>query len=129
MSPQRRVLVTGSRKWPHRDLVYAALYRQYTEHGPFIVVHGACSRGADAMASDWVHQHGASRGVTEERWPAQWRTGGHGAGPRRNIAMLQSRPDLVLGFILNNSPGASFTVAGARREGIPVYVESLPPPP
>lgn len=128
MSTQRRVLVTGSRKWPHRDMVYAALYRQYTEHGPFIVVHGACSRGAEAMAADWVRQHGASRGITEEPWPPQWRRGGYGVGPWRNFAMINSRPDLVLGFILNNSPGASFTVAGARREGIPVYVESLPRP-
>lgn len=128
MSTQRRVLVTGSRKWPHRDMVYAALYRQYTEHGPFVVVHGACSRGADAMASDWVRQHGTSRGVIEERWPAQWSLSGHNAGPRRNIAMVASRPDWVLAFILDNSPGASFTARYAASQGVPVHIESFPRP-
>lgn len=125
MNTQRRVLVTGSRKWPHRDLVYAALHDEYTEHGPFIAVHGACSRGADAMAADWVRQHGAKRGVTEERWPAQWSLHGHGAGPRRNAAMVASRPDRVLAFIYQNSPGASFTVRAAEREGIPVRLEAF----
>ena len=117
MSTQRRVLVTGSRKWPHRDMVYAALYRQYTEHGPFVVVHGACSRGADAMASDWVRQHGTSRGVIEERWPAQWNLSGHNAGPRRNI-LVASVPIGSLPSSLT-TPGASFTARYAASQGIP----------
>lgn len=127
MNTQRRVLVTGSRNWPHRGRVYAALYREYAEHGSFIVVHGACSRGADAQASDWVRQHGVSLGVAEEMWPAQWHLHGRGAGPRRNAAMVASRPDRVLAFIYRNSPGASFTVRAAKGEGIPVRVEHPPP--
>lgn len=65
----------------------------YAQPSKVVVVHGACSTGADAIASAWVREQRRPWLVTEERHPAQdhptrdfgpW----PGAGPRRNAYMV-----------------------------------------
>jgi hypothetical protein len=110
-----RALVTGSRDWSDTDAIADALAALRAEHGRnLVIVHGACPRGADAIADAWCR----SAGITVERHPADWSTG-RSAGHRRNAAMVGTRPDLCLAFIRSASPGATGCAALAERAGIP----------
>ena len=109
------VLVTGSRTWtdpqPIRELL-AALPR-LTEDGVggITILHGG-ARGADTLAGEIA----AGLGYTVETvtvGPAEWRRHGRRAGLLRNLVMLDRRPDLVLAFLRDGSPGTSHTIAEA----------------
>lgn len=114
-----RVLVTGSRDWDDREAIRDEVERIWREHGPFTLVHGDCPTGADAIADDlFTRHHIDQRSI--ERFPADWAAHGKRAGYLRNKAMIDSRPDLVLAFIRNESRGASMTVKLAEAAGIPV---------
>jgi hypothetical protein len=116
-----RVLVTGSRAWTDAEQIRTALDHWRAQAGEagrqLVVVHGACGRGADAIADRWC----TDLGVTAERWPADWRNGGRGAGYMRNAEMVASAPELCLAFIRGNSPGASQCAALAELTGIPTH--------
>lgn len=126
-----RVLVTGSRDWDDRVVVYRALYvhvvaphweKGYDSEGQFVdylkpddfvLVHGDCPTGADAMATDWC----VGYDFMPERHPADWRIGKH-AGFKRNAEMVNLGADLCLAFIKDGSKGASMTADLAERAGI-----------
>ena len=112
-----KVLVCGSRDWPNAALIRVKLRNLKEEHGPFVVMHGN-ARGADEMAD-----HAALMlGLDSERWAADWKRHGKRAGILRNLAMLDTKPDLVLAFQRNGSRGTQHTIDEARRRGIPVEV-------
>lgn len=94
-----RVIVTGSRDWTDRDAIYEALNGLYREYGPFVLVHGACSTGADAMAHDWYVLASRLVPITEERFKASWETRGRAAGPERNERMVKAGGQLLLAFL------------------------------
>jgi hypothetical protein len=112
-----RLLVTGSRTWTAEAAIRGALNDLHREYGNrLVVVHGACSTGADAIADQWCR----NLGVPAERYPADWNTYGRAAGPRRNQQMVDTRPDRCLGFIRSASRGASHCATAAQAAGIPV---------
>lgn len=115
-----RILITGSRAWPDPQAVYDALNAAYREHGPFTLVHGDCSTGADFYAHEWVRVGGAFLGCTEQRYPASWEAYGKAAGPMRNRHMVADGADLVLAFPLPSGSGTHHTIWLAERAGIPV---------
>jgi hypothetical protein len=69
-----RVLITGSRIWSEKATLRGALMEclRSAEDG-LTVVHGAASKGADAMAAAWV-EHWERKGapVRAEPHPASW---------------------------------------------------------
>mgnify|MGYP002626447683 CR=1 FL=1 len=108
-----RVLICGSRLWEDADTIRAALEILR----PDAVLHGAC-RGADCQAGC----EAAALDIDVEEFPADWSLG-PSAGPIRNSAMLQTKPDLVVAFVRrtpNANTGTYDTVNKARRMGIPV---------
>ena len=115
-----RVLVTGSRSWPSRSEVWAALDGVLDGVGAdpskLTVVHGACWIGADRMAAEWCR---GRPDVVEERHPADWASG-KSPGHRRNAAMVAAGADLVLAFIHNASGGATHCTTLAERAGLRV---------
>lgn len=120
-----RVLVTGSRDWPDRDVVYSALDRALDECGTVLtVVHGACPTGADKYADDWVVQRFAEGYfVRPERYPADWKgPRKKGAGFARNAEMVNLGADLCLAFIRDNSDGATHCANLAAKAKIPIRV-------
>jgi hypothetical protein len=114
-----KVIVTGSRKWTDDTVVYDALNDAFKEHGPFMLVHGACSTGADAFAHRWYMIAGQALGCAENRYPANWNMG-KGAGPARNVRMVSAGADLVLAFPLPEGSGTQHTIRLAEEAGIPV---------
>lgn len=112
-----RVLVTGSRTWTDWAVVSAALTELRMEHGRrLVVVHGACSEGADHLADLWAR----ATGTRVQRFPANWIRYGRAAGPIRNVAMVTTGPNLCLAFIRDCSAGASHCARRAAQQGIPV---------
>jgi hypothetical protein len=110
-----RVLVTGSRSWTDTQAITRALDDLHAQHTDRLrIIHGACPRGADAIAHAWADAHG----VPVEAHPAHWSTG-RSAGPARNAAMVATRPDLCLAYIADHSRGATDTAARAEQAGIP----------
>jgi len=127
-----RVLVTGSRDWSDRTAIYRALYEHcqskwemgydgdghpvdYLPPTDFVLVHGACPTGADAIADGW----GIIQWVTVERHPAKWDKYGKRAGFLRNAEMVAMGADLCLAFIKDNSRGATMCANLAESVGIP----------
>lgn len=114
-----RVLVTGSRDWPKPAVVWAALDEQLLQHGKqMLLVVGDCPTGADRYAYDWAWE----RGVVADVYLADWAAYGRGAGPRRNAAMVATRPSVVLAFPLGESRGTRGCMRLAEKAGIPVRV-------
>lgn len=102
-----RVLVTGSRDWTDLEAIRTAIMNACTfaamedpELTEFVVVHGDCPTGADALAQqvvDWWKEWGAK--VEAERHPADWDGWGKAAGFRRNTEMAMSAPGICLAFL------------------------------
>ena len=116
-----RVLVTGSRTWDKDELIHQALDKvwDHAGHDDLTIVHGACPRGADAIASRWVRTF-AFPYLEEEAHPADWNTYGKQAGYRRNAEMVALGADICLAFIRDHSRGASHTAMLASGADIPV---------
>jgi hypothetical protein len=109
-----RTLVTGSRTWGDPAFIWTKLDALHQQYGArLIVMHGDNPKGVDAFADLWCKR----AGVLVERRPADWTTG-RGAGHARNAAMVATRPDLVLAFIRDGSPGASGCLRMARAAGL-----------
>jgi hypothetical protein len=129
-----RILITGSRTWTDTATIRAALAEVWTPGN--VLVSGA-ARGADALcAACWRHWGG-----DVEEYPADWRgpcaascppghrrtrTGGWSycpnAGHVRNLAMIQTGPDLCLAFIRDRSRGATHCAGWAELAGIPTRI-------
>lgn len=100
-----RVIVTGSRAWKDKNRIWRSLDLM-AANGPLTVVHGDCPDGADAMAAEWCRYALAiscgvgirSYLVTEEPYPAKWKTYGKAAGHIRNGEMVALGADVVLAF-------------------------------
>lgn len=106
----RRILVTGSRDWADRKKINAEITRFVMENSEvlvdasglpvtvnhqFVIVHGACPTGADAMANDFA----VVNWFEVEPHPADWATYGIRAGRRRNQEMVDAGADICLAFI------------------------------
>ena len=119
-----RILVTGSRTWQDARAVEHALTSTYfatTATAPVTLVHGACPRGADAMASAWAADLKRSGWViAEERHPADWQRNGKAAGLLRNAHMVNLGADVCLAFIRDGSRGATHCAGLAEQAGIEV---------
>ncbi|MEU9415201.1 DUF2493 domain-containing protein [Streptomyces sp. NPDC048272] len=114
-----RVIVTGSRDWTDADTIHEALdevYCRVPAEQDFVLVHGGCPTGADAIAHAWAEPTAA----TIDIFIADWANQGKAAGPRRNVRMVAEGADLCLAFIKGGSRGATHTATIADRAGIPV---------
>src|SRR5215469_7595253 len=119
-----RLLVTGNRTWHDIPAIERALAVILDRHPEgVLLVHGACSRGADAIAAAYAAQ---TPGYQVEAHPADWRRYGRAAGYRRNAEMITLGADGCAAFIRGVSQGSTGTVRLARAAGIPVWLHTQP---
>lgn len=118
-----RILVTGSRNWTAKRVVWEAL-NYYSDFlmkmhvgSHVVVVHGDCPTGADAIAQDWCDFYDNP----VERHPADWKHG-KAAGPRRNGEMVDLGADICLAFPLPDSRGTVDCMRKANEAGIPIII-------
>ena len=122
MADRSRGLVTGSRTWTDETTIRHAFADIIRLRGPenVVIVHGACPRGADALAD---HIARPWTGLEIERHPADWRPDGQfnrRAGFQRNAHMVNLGANICLAFIRERSSGATPCAALAEQAGIPV---------
>lgn len=104
-----KILVTGSRSWKNRKFIRKIL-GEYKDEYP-IIVHGACPDGADTIADE----EAKSLGYVVRPYPAKWTIYKKVAGFIRNQLMLDiEKPDLVLAFQIDNSPGTTDMISRSR---------------
>lgn len=117
-----RLLVTGSRTWTDRAMVFDALDTWHNTLGISVLIEG-CAKGADALAEEWADL----RRVPNQHFPADWTTFGKSAGARRNSRMLvDGEPELVLAFHdeLWRGGGTADMVKKAQKWGLEPIVLS-----
>ena len=112
MLARTRILVTGTRHYSddaHLNAVLDAIQ-------PSVVIEGA-ARGADELAHKWA----TSRGVQNDRYPANWKQYHRAAGPIRNKQMLvEGKPDLVVAFPEAGGRGTQNMMRQALKAGLSV---------
>ncbi len=114
-----RILVTGSRQWLHTRSIRTALDQLLDQHGAVTLVHGACTRGADAIANSWaLRRRDEGHTVTVEAHPANWSEFGRRAGMVRNSAMVKLGADVTLAFWRDGSVGTRGCFQASDRAGI-----------
>ena len=118
-----RLLITGSRNWTNREVIYNSLASVNTSFNiklqfKNILIQGECPYGgADAIAKEiWE-----SWGLEVETYPAEV-VDGKILGPQRNAKMVKSGADLCLGFPLENSRGTYNCMTLAYNAGIPTIL-------
>lgn len=116
-----RVLVTGSRDFEDRRVIYEAL-DALAQRTRLTVVHGDCPKGADRWARQWLVGNYSYQDVDHEPHPADWKQHGKRAGFIRNSEMVRLGADLCLAFIRNESNGATHCATEAEKAGIPTIV-------
>lgn len=119
---RKRILITGSRGWTHRESIRDAILLVLARHpdipaGEWTLVHGAAA-GADTIAGE----EATALGLQVEVHPADWEQYGKRAGFIRNSLMVGLGADVLLAFVLDQSRGATMTVNLARKTGIETLV-------
>lgn len=112
-----KILITGSRTWRNRQQI-ADILSQYPTDSELL--HGG-AMGADRIAG----QIGQRLGMTVTEMLADWITYGKSAGFRRNDAMLDTNPDVVLAFWDGVSKGTKYTIDEATKRGFKVLVTKI----
>lgn len=120
----KTILVTGSRYWgekgvsPYADrLVMGKYLDKFIAKGGTKLIHGDCPTGADKIASSFF----CMRGLETEAFPPDPELGKRGFYVR-NQAMVDTKPDLVLAFVLGESRGTSMTIELAQKAGLSIGV-------
>ena len=109
-----KILVTGSRTFPSRELVEEQL--SLWNPGEATVIVGDCPTGADLYAREWC----AKNNIACQIHYANWDKYGKSAGPRRNREMVEEKPDIVLAFFDGDNRGTKNCVDLASKADISV---------
>jgi YspA, cpYpsA-related SLOG family len=124
MCQPSRLLVTGSRIWDDTRAVEHALAVILDRHPQgVLLVHGACPRGADAIAAAYAAR---TPGYQIEAHPADGHRHCRSAGHRRNAEMITLDADGCAAFLRCTSPGTTATIRLAQAAGIPVWLHTQP---
>ena len=114
-----RVVVAGTRQFDDYKRLSYELDKFLKDKENVTIVSGT-ARGADRMGEQYAAEHG----IKLERFPAEWGIYHKGAGPIRNMKMVQSA-DAVVAFWDKESSGTKNIIDCARQEHIPCIVINI----
>lgn len=110
-----KILICGSRNFTDTGPIAEVIDKLPTETK--VIVGDAT--GADNIAQYLAHQRGD---LIVEIFFADWDKFGKSAGPKRNIEMLEQKPDRVYAFPIGDSVGTWHTIREAEKRNIPVSI-------
>ena len=111
-----RLVVAGSRDFDDYTLLAAELDKLLAGKTNITIVSGT-ARGADRLGERYAAEHN----LRIERFPAEWEKYHKGAGPIRNMKMVQSA-DAVIVFWDNESSGTKNIIECARKQDVPYRI-------
>ena len=115
-----RLVVTGSRDWSDKALLYRVLDEIHARYSISVLFHGK-ARGADTMAEQWALERGVSN--FGNPYPPAY---GQRGGTVRNgwlldeAALLGARGVLVVAFPMKHSTGTWNCVTQAKQRGLDI---------
>ena len=120
--PIKRVVIAGCRDYYNYD--EAKKYIDYClsnirKENDIIIVSG-CASGADALGERYAKENG----FNIEKHPADWKTYGKSAGPRRNKQMAEIT-DYVICFWDEKSNGTKSMIDYAIKYNKPIKVKKI----
>ena len=121
-SPTKRVVIAGCRDYNNYDEAKAYIdfcLSNIREENDIIIVSG-CASGADALGERYAKENG----FAIEKYPADWKTYGLSAGPRRNKQMAEIC-DYVICFWDEESKGTKSMIYYARKCKKPVKIRKI----
>ena len=120
--PTKRVVIAGCRDYnnydeakPYIDFCLSNIRKENN-----IVIVSGCASGADAIGERYAEENG----FKVEKYPADWKTYGRSAGPRRNKQMAEVS-DYVICFWDEESKGTKSMIDYARKCGKPVKIKKI----
>lgn len=125
-------MICGSRKFANPMGATAEIIKRIVRLPEnTLVIHGDAA-GADRFAAEAAKRVGLMVMAIPAKWEehsADCRCRGHGycreAGKRRNLEMLDMKPDLVIAFWNGSSGGTLHTITNARERGLNLEVIRL----
>jgi len=114
-----RLVVAGSREFDDYKKLSAELDELLADKKNVTILSGT-ARGADKLGERYAEDHG----YKVERYPAEWDKYHQGAGPIRNLKMVQAA-DAVIAFWDNESSGTMNMIECAKKENKPYKVISF----
>ncbi len=118
----KRVVIAGCRDYNNYeqaklyiDFCIKRIKKEYT----LIFLSGGC-RGADAMGERYAEENG----FKVEKYPADWKTYGRSAGPRRNKQMAEIT-DYVICFWDGQSRGTKSMIDYAKEYNKPTMIKRI----
>lgn len=118
----KRVVIAGCRNYTNYDeaktYIDFCLSNIRRENNIVIVSGGAC--GADAIGERYAEENG----FAIEKYPADWKTYGRCAGPKRNKQMAEIS-DYVICFWDRKSPGTRSMIEYARKYKKPLKIKLI----
>ncbi len=120
--PTKRVVIAGCRDYNNYD--EAKKYIDFClsnirKENEIIIVSG-CASGADAIGEHYAKENG----YEVEKYPADWRTYGRSAGPKRNQQMAESS-NYVICFWDGKSRGTRSMIEYAKKYNKPVKIKMI----
>ena len=117
-----KVVIAGCRDYTNYD--EAKLYIDFClsniRKENVIVIISGCAAGADAIGERYAKENG----FEVEKHPADWKTYGRSAGPKRNRQMAQNC-DLIICFWDGKSKGTMSLINYAQKHNKPIRIKRI----
>lgn len=112
-----KVLVCGSRIFKDKEFLFRELNRVHKRREITSLIHGG-AEGADILAGEWARINNIGMMCILP----DWKKYGRSAGMKRNLEMLDLKPDLVIALPIGESRGTRHTIRHALKRGIEVRI-------
>lgn len=116
----KRVVIAGCRDYDNYEEAkfYIDFCLSNIRKENIIVIVSGCASGADAIGERYARENG----FKVEKYPADWKTYGRAAGPKRNKLMAEVS-DYVICFWDEKSKGTKSMIEYAKKCGKPVKIK------
>ncbi len=120
--PTKRVVIAGCRDYNNYDEAknYIDFCLSNIRKESTIIIVSGCASGADAIGERYAKENG----FKVEKYPADWKTYGKSAGPRRNNQMAEIS-NFVICFWDGKSKGTMSMIKYANFYNKPIRVKRI----
>lgn len=120
--PTKRVVIAGCRDYNNYDEAkeYIDFCLSNIRKKNDIVIVSGCASGADFIGERYAEENG----FKIEKYPADWKTYGRSAGPKRNRQMAEIS-DYVICFWNGKSRGTKSMIGYAKEYSKPIKIKMI----